>query len=51
VVLIEKGREIVQGNRPMILIIFEAGKIMGAGYRIKQENTTPEGEKVLGKPD
>ncbi|MGO9571190.1 MAG: thioredoxin-dependent thiol peroxidase [Desulfomonilaceae bacterium] len=29
-------------------LIDEAGKIMGAWYKIKQENTVPEAKKVLG---
>jgi thioredoxin-dependent peroxiredoxin len=30
-------------------LIDEAGKIMGAWYKIKPENTVPEAKKVLGK--
>jgi peroxiredoxin len=30
------------------LLIDEAGKIMGAWYKIKTENTIPEAKKVLG---
>jgi len=30
-------------------LIDEAGKILGAWYRIKPENTVPEAKKVLGK--
>jgi hypothetical protein len=29
-------------------MIDEAGKIMGAWYKIKPENTVPEAKKVLG---
>jgi peroxiredoxin Q/BCP len=32
-------------------LIDEAGKIMGAWYKIKPENTVPEAKKVLGKSD
>jgi hypothetical protein len=28
--------------------IYESGKIMGAWYKIKTENTIPEAKKVLG---
>jgi peroxiredoxin Q/BCP len=30
-------------------LIDETGKIMGAWYKIKPENTVPEAKKVLGK--
>ena len=30
-------------------LINEAGKILGAWYKIKPENTVPEAKKILGK--
>jgi hypothetical protein len=50
-VLFENGWEIVHENRPIIFSHDGAGKNMVAWYKIKQENTIPEGEKVFGKPD
>ncbi len=32
-------------------LIDKAGKIIGAWYKIKPENTVPEAKKVLGKSD
>jgi hypothetical protein len=42
------GQMAPTGTKPSFLID-KAGKIMGAWYKIKPENTVPEAKKVLGK--
>lgn len=43
------GKSFIMGIIRSSFLIDDAGKILGAWYKIKPENTVPEAKKVLGK--